>query len=127
MKNNNRLYFARQKFLGKCPVCGKTLKKVDGVNTVSYTHLIEPQMIHDPYIRDRIYNMIKKKIRQAKIGVLKVRGNFAIIGGDPYSLMQSIFGLPVTGLRHAGECWHKHWLDREAVSYTHLDVYKRQS
>lgn len=32
MKNNNRLYFARQKFLGKCPVCGKTLKKVDGVN-----------------------------------------------------------------------------------------------
>ena len=75
--------------------------------------MIEPQMIHDPYIRDRIYNMIKKKIRQAKIGVLKVRGNFAIIGGDPYSLMQSIFGLPVTGLLHAGECWHKHWLDRE--------------
>ena len=32
MKNNNRLYFARQKFLGKCPVCGKTLKKADGVN-----------------------------------------------------------------------------------------------
>ena len=32
MKNNNRLYFARQKFLGKCSVCGKTLKKVDGVN-----------------------------------------------------------------------------------------------
>lgn len=27
--------------------------------------------------------------------------------------MQSIFGLPVTGLLHAGECWHKHWLDRE--------------
>lgn len=74
--------------------------------------MIEPQMIHDPYIRDRIYNMIKKKIRQAKIGVLKVRGNFAIIGGDPYSLMQSIFGLPVTGLLHSGECWHKHWLDR---------------
>ncbi len=74
--------------------------------------MIEPQMIHDPYIRDRIYNMIKKKIRQAKIGVLKVRGNFAIIGGDPYSLMQSIFGLPVTGLLHTGECWHKHWLDR---------------
>lgn len=74
--------------------------------------MIEPQMINDPYIRDRIYNMIKKKIRQAKIGVLKVQGNFAIIGGDPFSLMQSIFGLPVTGLLHSGECWHKHWLDR---------------
>lgn len=31
-KNNNKLYFARQNFLGKCPVCGKTLRKVDGVN-----------------------------------------------------------------------------------------------
>lgn len=71
--------------------------------------MIEPKMINDPYIRDRLYNMIKKRIRQAKMGVLKVEGNFAIIGGDPYSLMQSMFNLPVTGLLHSGECWHKHW------------------
>lgn len=74
--------------------------------------MIEPEMINDPYVRSKIYHMIKKKIQQAKIGVLKVQGNFAIIGGDPYSLMQSMFGLPVTGLLKAGECYHKHWIDR---------------
>lgn len=40
MKNNNRLYFARQKFLGKCPVCGKTLKKVDGVNILRCNNVV---------------------------------------------------------------------------------------
>ena len=60
--------------------------------------MIEPKMINDPYIRSQIYRMIKKKIQQAKIGVLKVNGNFAITGGDPYSLCQSMFGLEVTGL-----------------------------
>ena len=53
--------------------------------------------------------MMKKKIKQAKIGVIKVKGNFAITGGDPYSLAQSMFGLKVTGLLKKGECYHKYW------------------
>ena len=56
--------------------------------------------------------MMKKKIKQAKIGVIKVKGNFAITGGDPYSLAQSMFGLKVTGLLKKGECYHKYWSDR---------------
>ena len=55
---------------------------------------------------------MKKKIKQAKIGVIKVKGNFAITGGDPYSLAQSMFGLKVTGLLKKGECYHKYWSDR---------------
>lgn len=73
--------------------------------------MIEPKMINDPYIRSQIYRMIKKRINQAKIGVLKVQGNFAIIGGDPYSLCQSMFGLDVTGLLKRGECYHQFWRD----------------
>ena len=72
---------------------------------------IEPKMINDPFIRSQIYRMIKKRIQQAKIGVLKVQGNFAIIGGDPYSLCQSMFGLEVTGLLKRGECHHQFWRD----------------
>lgn len=74
--------------------------------------MIEPEMINDPFVRSKIYKMIKKKIRQAKIGVVKVDGCYAIIGGDPYSLCQSIFGLPVTGLLKAGETYHKYWTDK---------------
>ena len=74
--------------------------------------MIEPTLINDPFVRGKIYSMIKKKIRQAKIGVLNLKGNFAIIGGDPYSLCQNIFGLPVTGLLKAGETYHHYWSEQ---------------
>lgn len=74
--------------------------------------MIEPKLMNDPYIKSVIYNSIKVRIKRAKTGVLDVRGNFAIMGGDPYSLAQSMFGLPVTGLLKAGEIYHKFWTDR---------------
>ena len=73
--------------------------------------MIEPRLINDPFIRNKIYNLIKKRITEAKIGSLKVRGNYSIISGDPYSLCQSIFGLEVTGLLEKGEFYNKYWND----------------
>lgn len=74
--------------------------------------MVEPELINDPYVRTSIYDSIKVRIKRAKTGVLDVKGNFAIIGGDPYSLAQSMCGLEVTGLLPAGMIWHKFWLDR---------------
>lgn len=74
--------------------------------------MIEPEMINDPYVRSRIYQMIRKRIKDAKVGVIKVQGNYSIISGDPYSLCQSIFGLEVTGLLKAGELYNKYWIDK---------------
>ena len=73
--------------------------------------MIDERMINDPYVQSSIYNMIKKRIDDAKVGVLKVHGNYSIICGDPYALCQSMFGLPVTGLLKAGEIYNKYWLD----------------
>lgn len=73
--------------------------------------MIDERMIDDPYVQSSIYNMIKKQIDDAKVGVLKVHGNYSIICGDPYALCQSMFGLPVTGLLKAGEIYNKYWLD----------------
>ena len=73
--------------------------------------MIEEQIFNDPYVRTTIYNMIKKRIDDAKVGVLKVHGNYSIICGDPYALCQSMFGLPVTGLLKAGEVYNKYWSD----------------
>ena len=69
-------------------------------------------MINDPFVRSKIHQMIKKKINDAKIGVLNCKGNFQIISGDPYGLCQSIFGLEVTGLLKAKEFYSKYWTDR---------------
>lgn len=74
--------------------------------------MIEPEMINDPYVRSRIHQMIRKRIKDAKVGVIKVEGNYSIISGDPYSLCQSMFGLEVTGLLKAGELYNRYWIDK---------------
>ena len=78
--------------------------------------MIEPKMMDDPYVRSCIYHMIHHRIDQAKVGVLKVHGNYSIAGGDLYALCQHIFGLPVTGLLKAGEVYNKYWVDRGVES-----------
>lgn len=69
-------------------------------------------MMSDPYIIDSVHRYIKKKINNAKIGKLKVNGNYQIASGDPFALMQSICGLEVTGLLKAEECYSKYWIDK---------------
>lgn len=73
--------------------------------------MIDPSMLDDPYIQSNIYQMIKNRINEAKVGVLKVHGNYSIVCGDPYSLCQHIFGLEVTGILSAGEIYNKYWVD----------------
>lgn len=76
--------------------------------------MIEPAMIDDPYIQSNIYQMIKNRINEAKVGVLKVHGNYSIVSGDPYSLCQHIFGLEVTGLLKANEIYNGYWCGQDA-------------
>lgn len=71
--------------------------------------MIDKNMINDPFVRSKIHFMIKKRINDAKTGVVKVHGNFSIISGDLYALCQSMFGLEVTGLLKAGELYSEYW------------------
>lgn len=73
--------------------------------------MIDQRMINDPFVQNTIYQTIKNRIDEAKVGVLKVYGNYSIVSGDPYALCQNIFGLKVTGLLKAGEVYNKYWAD----------------
>lgn len=75
--------------------------------------MIDQRMFEDPYIQNNIYQLIKNRINKAKVGVLKVHGNFSIVSGDPYLLCQSIFGMELTGLLKAGEIYNKYWAERD--------------
>lgn len=87
-------------------------ENINGIsNDFAKALMIDKRMLDDPYVRRKIYQMIKKRINDAKIGVLKVHGNYSMVSGDPYSLCQSIFGLEVTGLLKAGEIYNKYWVD----------------
>lgn len=76
--------------------------------------MADERMINDPYIRRKIWNMIRKRIEMGERGAIRINANFAMISGDPYALAQSMFGLEITGLLKAGEVYHKYWIDRSA-------------
>lgn len=73
--------------------------------------MIEPELINDPFVKGNIYQLIHNRINEAKVGVLKVKGNYSIVSGDPFSLCQSMFNMKVTGLLKAGEIYNKFWAD----------------
>lgn len=73
--------------------------------------LIDKRMYDDPFIKSVLRGMIRKRITDAKIGVIDVHGNYSIVLGDPYALCQSMFGMEVTGLLKSDELYNQYWAD----------------
>lgn len=88
----------------------KNIQHLDSSFTTAL--MIEPKMANDPFIKSQIHSMIRKRIDEAKVGVLKVPANYSLVSGDPYSLCQSMFGMKVTGLLKAGQVYSKYWVDK---------------
>lgn len=94
-------------------LCGKGLneKNVLFADNVAKALMIDETAINDPYIRSKIKKMINRRIKDAKIGVLDLHGNFQILSGDLYALCESMFGLNPHGILKAGEIYSKYWYD----------------
>lgn len=71
--------------------------------------MIDQRMIDDPFVQSELFSLIKARINDAKVGVVKVHGNYSIVSGDPYSLCQHIFDMDVTGILKAGEIYNGYW------------------
>lgn len=76
--------------------------------------MIDHRASNDPFIRQQVIQMLRRRFTKAKLGRLRIHGDFQIAGCDPYILLQSVFGLEPTGLLHAGEVYIKYWIDRGA-------------
>lgn len=94
-------------------LCGKGLNEnnVMSADNVAKALMIDKSAINDQYIRSKIKKMINRRIKDAKIGVLDIHGNFQILSGDLYALCESIFGLKPHGILEAGEIYSKYWYD----------------
>jgi len=92
-------------------LCGKGLneKNVMSADSVARALMVNKEAIKDPYIRSKIKKMINRRIKDAKIGVLDLHGNFQILSGDLYALCESMFGLEPRGILDAGEIYSKYW------------------
>lgn len=101
-------------------LCGKGLndENVQYADVAARALMIDNTLIHDGYVRDRIKKMIEKRIKEAKIGVLNIDGNYQILSGDPVALCQSMFKQPIMGVLKAGELYSKYWLDKGCKDVT---------
>ena len=82
--------------------------------------MIDKRLMKDPFIKQKVHKMIKKKIEDSKKGVLQVHGNYSVIFGDLYALCQHMCGKKVTGLLSKGKYYSKYWRDKgvkEVVSF----------
>jgi hypothetical protein len=95
-------------------MCGSGLdeKSVIHMDPMCKAIMANHELVKDPYVRAKVSRMIQRRIRDAKIGVLDISGDYSIAGCDPYILLQHMFGLKVTGLLNRGECYHKYWSDK---------------
>ena len=95
-------------------LCGKGLDDdvVQYADVFARVLMVEPEMINDPFIRNKIRKMISRRIKDAKIGVLDCESNFQIISGDLYALAENIFGMKPIGLLKAGELYSKFWINK---------------
>ena len=82
------------------------------MNDYTKALLIDERLQKDVFVQKSIASLLKKRITGAKIGILSLHANFTIIGGDPYSFMQNMHGLEVTGLLKPHELYSSFWRDR---------------
>lgn len=73
---------------------------------------IDFDLFQDDYIRRKIYQLAEKKIDEAKIGRLWVRGNYQTMIPDPFALAQHAFRLKVTGLLPKNCHYSEFWVER---------------
>lgn len=74
--------------------------------------MLEPELLKDDYIKTQIYKTLKRKIKDAKIGRLWVKGNYSFQISDPYALCEWAFGMPVKGLVGAYKMYSNFWNER---------------
>ena len=75
------------------------------VTALMYDH----NLINDSYIREKIYDNVSARIKDACMGKLLVEGNFQVIVPDSFAFMQHACGLKVDGLLARGEFYSQYW------------------
>lgn len=71
--------------------------------------ILNPNLVNDSYISDKIIQSLRKKMKQASIGKLLVHGGFNFVYSDPYALAEYCFGMEPKGLLSEFEHYAYFW------------------
>lgn len=76
-------------------------------------------LVNDKYVRSKIENSLLKMIERSYTGKLYLKGNYTVVGSDPYALLQWAFSLDedrVTGLLKQDEIYSHYWNNKSKKS-----------
>lgn len=76
------------------------------------TLILEHNLLNDKYTKEKIRDMIVRRIELACLGKIQVEGNFQCIVPDNYAYMEHIVGKPVRGLLNKGQFYSQYWNNR---------------
>lgn len=71
-----------------------------------------PECANDKYIRSKLKDLIRNRIKAGAVGEIYVRGNFQTMISDPYAYMEHVCGLEPKGLLRGGEYYCHYWNER---------------
>lgn len=74
--------------------------------------VVNPDLKNDRFIRTKIRDLIKNKIKKGCMGDIYVKGNFQTLVSDPYAYMQHVCGIDPTGLLDKDEFYSNYWNER---------------
>jgi len=75
--------------------------------------ILEETLVNDIYVRQYLFRILRKKIKDSYMGVLSVEGNYQFISVDPYAEAQHALGLEVTGILHEGQYYSNYWNNKD--------------
>lgn len=107
---SDNVYYTMLFLLGSDLSEDKILHYLDkGENSWVKSLIVNPDLINDNYIKKKVYDLIKNKIKSGCLGEIIVDGNFQTLVSDPYAMMQHVCGLEVTGLLGKKEYYSNYW------------------
>jgi len=71
--------------------------------------ILDDNLFNDKYTKEKIRDMIIRKIELACLGRIVVNGNYQFLIADPFAFMQFITGQEVTGILDDGEFYSQFW------------------
>jgi len=74
--------------------------------------MIEPELINDTYLSEKICRSVEKKMKESYIGKILVDGGFNFLYFDPYALAEYAFGMEVKGLLKEFEFYAHFWSEK---------------
>jgi len=80
--------------------------------------LMNHELAHDRYVRNKFLRSITKKKKESYMGSLLINANYQFMVSDPYYQACHIFGLEQEPLLKEGEYYSEYWLKRNCQSST---------